>query len=102
MNPYYEHYLARKRAEHGDTLDTSALVPAFIPYFLTSQRIRIINRWGVTFTGWVSASDGPTPQFVLLSARNANGSVHTLTHLDLLVGVKVGRSYVTPEPEAPA
>jgi hypothetical protein len=88
----YDDYLTRKRREHGDRFDASALDPRFVPYFNNGQRIKV-ETLGEELTGTVGVTTGWRPCFLLMRTTRSMGSPYTLGPSDTILAVRHGRTY---------
>ena len=88
----YAALLERGQRAHGDKFDASDLDPRFRPYYESGRRIRV-ETCGLTLTGWVGASTGWRPCFLLMRTRRSLGSPWTLGKDEVLTGEKIGRRY---------
>jgi len=82
----YERLIKRAQGRHGDKFDASDLVPAFVRYFNSGERIEVTDgdyvrrgRVGVT-TGW-------RPAFLLVHRTSDHGSSDVLSDRDRVIKV---------------
>jgi len=80
MTTRYEAYLARKRAEFGDRFDTSDLAPAFVEWFNSEERVKVIDiRSQMTACGLVTVTTGWKPTFLLKRKVTDYGSSYVIS-----------------------
>jgi hypothetical protein len=90
----FDDYWARR----GEGRDGSRLDPEFIHWFNTRDRVRVRRTYpdGTVWerTGWVSATTGWRPMFLLMARSNSTGSSDLLDGRDRVVAVRRGGRYV--------
>jgi len=84
---YYEKFLQRKRAEHGEKFDESTLSEKFKPFFGTDTRIKVETCGQVVF-GRVSVTTGWKPVFILMRRKSDYGSCWTLSDKDIILAIQ--------------
>lgn len=83
----FESYCNRKRAEHGEKFDASALASQFILHFNVgdTRRVKVEFPWTdihgkpEVIWGYVSVTMGWRPTFILMRRRGQIGSSDVLT-----------------------
>jgi hypothetical protein len=83
----FDDYLARKRHQHGDRFDDSALDRRFVGAFNTGARVKVTIH-GETLTGTVGVSTGWRPVFLLMRTSRSLGSSAVLDASAEIVGIK--------------
>lgn len=86
-------YCAEQTRRHGLAFDDSHLYPGFARFFNSRERVRVVFSHGETCCGWVSATTGTSPQFLLVRDSRSVGSSRLLGRDDRIVAVKRGRKY---------
>lgn len=88
----YQEFVARKRREYGDKFSDRSLTQKFVPYYESGRRIKV-ETLGHTLTGTVGVTTGWVPCFLLLRTSRSRDSIYTLSDLDKIVAVQIGRRY---------
>ncbi len=86
----YDNYCNRLRAEHGGKFSPAELAPQFVEAFNRGDRFRVKVRfiYGATHEdrwGYVSATTGWRPCFLLIRPRGQIGSSETLGANDQII-----------------
>lgn len=83
----YDEYCARQRARHGAKFDTSGLAPQFVAAFNAGDtfRVKIDAGYEKPIWGYVAATTGWRPSFMLMRHRGQRGSSDLLRAEDKIL-----------------
>lgn len=99
MRESFENYLTRKRNSYGSQFDSSDLIPEFIKYFESGERVKVEWKFGDKYTevltGTIGITTGYKPVFLLMRTKKSIGSPYVIYKDECrIVAVKKGNKYV--------
>lgn len=89
-----DNYLANKQNEYGSKFDASDLAPQFAPYYHDRSKRLVVQYGSETLSGWIGATTGWKPSFLLMRTSRSIGSPFVLSANDKILKVKTARSTV--------
>ncbi len=90
MTTKFNQYLFRRMAEHGDKFNSGDLNRVFVPAFNSERRVTVSfrNENGEEIdrkSGYIGATTGWKPVFLLLASKRSSGSSDTIGGFDVVV-----------------
>ena len=94
INAELDEYLESKTRQYGNEFDASDLAPQFAPYYHSRyNRVKVQFSYGEIRTGWIGATTGWKPAFLLMAQSRSIGSSDLLGQNDRIIAVKTGGKY---------
>ena len=94
MRESFEDFVSRGRRQFGDKFDTSCLIPSFVRFFGSQERVKVKFGYGEIVTGTIGVTTGWRPVFLLLRTSRSAGSRYTIGPDDRVVAIQYRGKYI--------